>query len=284
MLRINNYQKIFGSYFLVAVLGLWSYIQLSGSTGENAGKINFWYSFLFGLIPFFAGLIGMVKSKQWGGLNSVLGKAIFFFSLGLFLWGFGENIWSYYNFFKSEPAPYPSIADIGFAPSIFFWIVGTVFFAKASGAWFALKRNSWAKALVAIIFPLLILLSYHMLVRVARGGVLVPEGETTLKVILDIAYPLGDFVALTFASLVLLLSRKYLGGIYRWAIVFVLLGLGTMYFGDFGFSYTTTTGSFYNANWSDLLLASGNFLMSFGILAFASNPGAGKSVSIEGEA
>src|SRR5688500_13845693 len=112
MLKLNKFQKIFGAFYIFIVL-LWGYIQLSGSTGADAGEINFWYSFLFGLIPFFGGLIGMFGSRRWGGLKSVLGKAIFFFSLGLFAWGFGENIWSYYNFFKNEPAPYPSIADIG---------------------------------------------------------------------------------------------------------------------------------------------------------------------------
>lgn len=277
MFKTNTFQKLFLSFFLIFVLGLWVYIQLTGSTGSNAGKINFWYSFLFGLIPFFGGLIGMVKSKIWGRFNSVLGRAIFFFSLGLFLWGFGENIWSYYNFFRAEPAPYPSLADIGFAPSIFFWIVGTAYLSKASGALYAFRKANWAKIFAVIVPVILLAVSYHVLVNVARGGVLVPEGETPLKVVLDIAYPLGDFLALAFALVVFILSSKYLGGIYKPAIACVLLGLAIMYFGDFSFSYTTTTGTFYNANWGDLLLASGNFFMTFGILGFATKPQTSKS-------
>lgn len=269
MSKINGYQKLFAAFFVLVVLALWAFIQLTHST---AGQVNYWYSFLFGLVPFFGGLIGMITSRIWGGLRSVLGKAIFFFSLGLFCWGFGESIWSYYNFFKAEPAPYPSIADIGFAPSIFFWIVGTAYLARASGAWLALKKSIWAKTFIILIFPTLFVLSWYMLVGVARGGVLVPEGETPLKVVLDIAYPLGDFLALTFALMVFLLSVKYLGGYYRMAIFSILLGLGMMYFGDFSFSYTTTAGTFYNGNWGDLLLASGNFFMTFGILGFATRP------------
>lgn len=271
MSKINSFQKTFALFYLF-IVGLWVYIQVTGSTGANAGKINFWYSFLFGLIPFFGGLIGMIKSNIWGRFKSVLGKAVFFFSLGLFLWGFGENIWSYYNFFKAEPAPYPSIADIGFAPSIFFWIVGTVYLAKASGAIHAFRKTTWAKVVAFVLPVALFILSYHVLVNVARGGVLVPEGETPLKVVLDIAYPLGDFLALTFALVVMTLSSKYLGGLYKPAIASVMLGLGIMYFGDFSFSYTTTAGTFYNANWGDLLLASGNFFMTFGILGFATKP------------
>lgn len=271
MFKTNLFQKVALSSYIVVVL-LWIFLQMSGRTGENADTLNYWYSFLFGLIPLIGGLIGMFKSNIWGGLKSVLGRAIFFFSLGLFLWGFGEAIWSYYNFFKSEPAPYPSIADIGFAPSIFFWIVGTFFLAKASGAMLALKRSVVAKATAAGLFIVLSALAYHMLVNVARGGIVVPEGETALKTVLDIAYPLGDFLALVLATIVFVLSRKYLGGIYRFAIGCLLFGLATMYFGDFIFSYTTTTGTFYNGQFGDLLLATGNFFMAFGILGFATQP------------
>lgn len=273
MIKINSYQKFTALTFLI-VLGLWVFIQTSGRTGVNATMVNYWYSFIFGLIPLIGGVVGMVKSRMWGGLKSVLGKAIFFFSLGLFLWGFGESIWSYYNFFKAEPAPYPSVADIGFAPSIFFWIVGTVFLAKASGAIHAFKKSALAKTLALVMTVGLTTLSYQMLVNEARGGVIVPEGETALKTVLDIAYPLGDFLALTFATIVFVLSRKYLGGYYRPAIAFILLGLAMMYFGDFSFSYATTNGTFYNGNFGDLLLASGTFFMSFGILGFATLPAA----------
>lgn len=268
MKKNNLYQKIFTTFFLVLAV-FWIILLL---TGKKSGDANYWYSFLFGLIPFFGGFIGMIKAKMWGGLKSTLGRAIFFISLGLFLWGFGENIWSYYNFFKDIPAPYPSIADIGFGPSIFFWILGTVYLAKASGALFALKKNTWAKVL-AIVIPILLLVpSYYVQVTLARGGTLIPEGETTLKVILDIAYPLGDFLALTFAALVFTLSYRYFGGFYRRAIVAILTGLGVMYFADSVFSYTTTKETYYNADWGDFMLTLGLFLITFGILAFATKP------------
>src|SRR4051812_47930098 len=102
----------------VIFTSFWGWIQISGFT---EGSYNYLYSFLFGLIPFFGGLAAMFMSKIWGGLRSAVGKAVLFIGLGVFLWGCGENIWSYYNFFLGIPAPYPSLADIGFAPSIFFY-------------------------------------------------------------------------------------------------------------------------------------------------------------------
>jgi hypothetical protein len=264
----NSYQKVAAVFFL-GVVGLGVYLLL---TDHKNGNLSYWFSFLFGLIPLAAGLVGMFKARIWGGLKSSLGKAVYFISLGLFLWDFGETIWSYYNFFKHVPAPYPSLADIGFAPSIFFWIVGTAYLAVATGAWFALRKTHVAKIFVLLVPIALLIPSYYIQVKLAREGTLVPQGETTLKTVLDIAYPFGDFLAVTLAAIVAGLSYKYFGGIYKRATVYLLMGLFLMYIGDVIFSYTTTKETYYNGNWGDLILATGQFLMSFGILAFCTRP------------
>jgi hypothetical protein len=268
MNKPNKYQKLIVGFFIINLL-LWVGLLVMK---HKSGNWNYLYSFLFGLIPLFGGLIGMLKARLWGGLKSAVGKAVFFISFGLLLWGLGEAIWSYYNFFRHVPAPYPSLADIGFGPSIFFWILGTAFLSIATGAMFALKRSHKAK-LFAIVLPLLLLIpSYYVQVKLARGGALVPKGETVLKTILDIAYPFGDFLALTFAVIVYGLSYKMFGGLYKRAVIYILLGLLVMYIGDSVFSYTTTKGTYYNADWGDLVLAAGLTLLTTGILAFATKP------------
>ena len=264
----NIYQKFLIGYLLILV-AFWSYLGLTHSV---EGTKNYAYSFMFGLMPLVGGIIGMERSKIWGRLKSSLGKAIFYTSLGLVLWGFGETIWSYYNIFKGVPAPYPSIADIGFAPSIFFWALGAIFLSRASGARFALKNNTWAKVVAGVLPVVLIAASYYLLIVVARDGVLVPPGESVLKLILDIVYPLGDVIAVTLATVIFGLSFKIFGGIYRLPIISILVGLTVMYAGDFVFSYTTTVQTFYNGNWGDLLLTIGLFLITFGVLGFASQP------------
>src|SRR5688572_7776355 len=159
----------------------------------------------------------MSSSKTWGGLQTAIGKAVFFVGLGVFFWGCGEMIWSYYNFVLNTPAPYPSLADLGFAPSIFFYGLGAFYFSKVTGAKFGL-RNKAAKVFVVIAPFVIFAVAYYLLVTVARGGVLVPEGEGVLKTILDLAYPLGDFLALAIAIIVSGLSFRYLGGRYKYDI------------------------------------------------------------------
>jgi len=60
--------------------------------------------------------------------------------------------------------------------------------------------------------------------------------------------------------------------VYRPAIISILIGLAVMYVADFTFSWTTTSGSFYNADWGDLLLTLGLSLLSFGTLGFSTKP------------
>lgn len=260
---LNQHQKALSGCLFFLVL-YWIVLYISGQT---SGVYNFLYSFLFSLIPLIGGIVGMVGSRTWGGLKSGVGKAVFFISLGLFAWGAGSMVWSYYNFFLSEPAPYPSLADIGFAPSIFFYGLGAFYLSKATGAKFGL-RNKYAKVFVVIAPIVIFAISYYVLVTIARGGVLVPEGETTLKIILDIAYPLGDFLALAIAAIVSGLSFKYMGGRYTLDAVAILLGLFVMFVADSIFSYTTTTGTFYNGSFGDLMLTLGLFLLTFGALGF----------------
>lgn len=262
-MKLNTAQKICLGFYVFLVL-FWAVLFFNKVV---EGKLNYWYSFLFGLIPLIGGLVSMFRSRVWGGFESAVGKAVFFIGLGIFLWGCGETIWSYYNFFMGVPAPYPSLADLGFAPSIFFYGLGAFYLSKATGAKFGL-RSQVARVFVVIAPIVIFILSYYLLVNIARGGVIVPEGETTLKAILDLVYPFGDFIGFALAVVISGLSFKYLGGRYKIDIFSILLGLFVMFVADTVFSYTTTVGSYYNADFGDLLLTTGLFLITYGVLGF----------------
>jgi hypothetical protein len=260
---LNRLQKVLCAYLLLLFV-YWSVLHF---THQTSGIYNLLYSFLFSLIPLIAGVVGMFGSNTWGMFKSYIGKGIFFISLGIFLWGAGSMDWSYYNFFLSQPAPYPSLADLGFAPSIFFYGLGAFYLSKVTGAKFGL-RNNVAKFFVVIAPIVILALSYYILIVIARGGILVPEGETGLKTILDIAYPFGDFIALAMSVVISGLSFRYMGGSYLLDIISILAGLGVMFIADSIFSYTTTVGTFYNGDFGDLVLTVGLFLLSFGVLGF----------------
>ncbi len=261
---LNTFQKAFSAYFVLLI----AYWLVLFQSHQTSGVYNLFYSFLFSLIPLFGGLIGMFGSRIWNGLKSYVGKGVFYISFGLFAWGSGSMVWSYYNFFMDIPAPYPSLADLGFAPSVFFYGLGAIYLSKATGAKFGF-RNKYAKVYVVVISLFILSMSYYALITVARNGVLVSSNENLLKIILDIAYPLGDVLSLTIAAIISGLSFNYMGGKYILDIISILLGLGVMFFADFIFSYTTTVGTFYNGNFGDLIFTVGLFLLSYGVLGFS---------------
>lgn len=262
---INKYQKVLLLYVVILLI-FWIGLFNSGS---QTGFWNYFYSFAFSLVPLVAGFIGCFLAREWGWFKSVVGKAIFFISLGSFSWGVGSMIWSYYNFFTNVAVPYPSFADIGFVLALPFWILGIVSLSKVTGARFSLK-NKLGKAFLFTLPVIIIIASYYLLVIVARDGILSTNyGSFNLKLILDLVYPIGDVVILSLALVIFGLSINYLGGVYKYSILTVLLGFGAMYLADFIFSYTTTLNTFYNGNLGDLIFTLALSLISFGALGFA---------------
>jgi hypothetical protein len=213
-------------------------------------------------MPLVGGFMAVSIASTWGGFQSNAGKAVFLIGLGLFLWGCGNLIWTYYNFVLHIPAPYPSLADLVYAPGMFCYGLGVFYLAKINGIPLALKGIP--TKIFLIITPLIVL----ALILATRDGMISSFSSNPVKIFFDITYPLGDFIALTIAIVLSGLSFRYMKGKYAFDIGAVLLGVGFMFIADSIFSYTTTVGSFYNGDFGDLLFTVGTFLLTFGVLGF----------------
>lgn len=265
--ELNIYQKVIGGYFVVMVV-YWILLQYSGS---KDGFWNYFYSFAYGLVPLFSGIGGCILSKHLGYLKTVTGRALFFISLGSFFWGVGNLVFAYYNFFAHVSVPYPSIADIGYALSFPAWIYGSINLAIATGTQNSLKSDK--KKMASLLIPIFVLiLSYYLLVIVARGGTILLNPENNTKLILDLFYPSADIVNLTLALLVFGLSSRSLIKKYRFSVPLMLVGFIIMYFADFAFSYTTTIGTFYVGFFGELLFISALYFISVGALGLPLEP------------
>ena len=256
-------------FYFVFIFVWWAFFFVTGKANAG-GEVTLGgalYQFAFGLIPLIGGVLGILKSKKWGGLKSYVGRALLFISIGAVCWGIGQMFWSlYYNIFTSVDVPYPSLADVGYSLSFPFLALGLISLSKATGARFSLKHPG-GKVLALCITIIGIIAAYYLLIVVARGGV-IDFTEGALKLFFDLAYPLGDLVIFLFSALIYGLSFKYLGGRYKIAILSVLLGQLVLFFGDFTFSYTTTVGSYYNGHWVDMVLPTAWMLIVFGVNCF----------------
>ncbi len=201
------------------------------------------------------------------GLAGLAFAGLRFIGLGLFFWGIGETIWSYYNFFLDVEIPYPSVADIFFAPSVFFYNAGVIWLSMTTGTRFGLR--SLGGKIFSVLAPLAIFaITYYVIVVIGHGGELLSDGNSVIKSVLDIVYPLGDAIALSVSVVVAGLSFKYLGGMYKYDVISILLGLAAMFVADSILSYTSTVGTAYSGDLGDLFFTIAVFLLTFGLLGF----------------
>jgi hypothetical protein len=270
---MNYISRLLPNYttkILVAVylLSIFWWLSLDKNS-EVIALSNYLYTFLEGVIPFCSGIYGLFLAKKWGGFSSIIGRSLSFLSLGLISWGVGEIIFAgYYNLLMLVEVPYPSLADVAFIVSWPLWGIGMIYLSRATGAKIAL-HNSYGRFWIMVIPLVSIAFSYYLLVYVARGGV-ISASEDPTKIFFDLAYPIGDIVILTLATIIYGLSFKYFGGKFRFAIYVLLLGFLVNYFADFSFSYQTTLETFVPGGISDLLFTTAMFAISYGVCAFDS--------------
>lgn len=225
---------------------------------------NYLFSLIYSILPLGGGIIGFTNARHWGGFASSTGRAVLFISGGVFAWGIGNIIFGYYNLILGVPIPYPSIADAAFFLLYPLSAIGVISFFRATGASFGLRHLS-GKFLLLIIPAFFISLSYYLLFIVARGGIITYDGDL-LKLFLDIAFPIGDVIVITFASILYSLSFKYLGGTFRKPIIFIIIGFISTYIADFLFSYTTTVGTYFVGKWVDIFYPTAFLFIALGLV------------------
>ncbi len=259
---INIFQKILIAYFCFLII----YWILLYSTGLKTSFWNYIWNTSLALVPLIGGIKGFFIAKSWGLWKSSIGKAVLFLSCGLFSWGVGNVIWTYYNIFESNPIPYPSLADAGYLPSYFLWTAGMIYLPHAIGGKFGFRR--WYSKFLVILIPVLVLaLSYYLVAFITKSTIIFASFTSYTKLFFDIAYPVSDAIILTTA-LVVGTSFKFFGGKYRLSIYTILLSFCFQYIADFLFSYTTTANTYYNGAITDSFFVTGLSLLTFGVLGF----------------
>ncbi|MBI5127779.1 hypothetical protein HZA76_05005 [Candidatus Roizmanbacteria bacterium] len=244
-------------YLFIFIFFWWSYLQIFKT--DDFSVQNQIFGGTYWLLALCGGLSGLYISRKWGGLGSVMGKAITFLSFGLLGQVFGQVSYSLYTFFFKVEIPYPSFGDIGFISSLIFYIIGLLYLAKATGAILSLKNVS--KIFLALLIPLVMLtLSYFLFLKGYEF-----DWTNPLKVILDFGYPLGETIYISLALLIFILSRGILGGIMKSKIVLILFAFFIYFLADYSFLYFSYYGSLHPAGWNDIVYAFAYYFMSISL-------------------
>lgn len=219
------------------------------------------------VIPILGSFVGFAVAKSWGGFKSRLGKAVTFYSLGLLAWGGGVVGWLIYIYVLGETeVPYPSPADFVYMLAQIMWYTASIIMARIIGAQYGFKqRHGWLKMLIGSVFA--VALSYILLVTVARDGDLSASG-LTLRTFFDFYYPIATALSLTLVLVIYLLARKYIGGLYKTALLVLFAGFIFQFFGDFIYTLSTTDETYYNGHWADVLFTTAMLVLTLGLLLY----------------
>lgn len=241
--------------FFVILTFAWVFIFLGGSTDD---PINHIFGFIYGGFSLWGGVLGLISSQRWGGLRSLIGRSIIFLSIGLLLQAFGQYSFWYYNYALKIEVPYPGIPDIGYFGTIPFYIYAAILLAKSSGAKISLKTLV-NKAQVIIIPLLMLSVAYYLF-----GKDYDFSEVGSLQTFLDFGYPMGQAIYISIAILTYSLSRKILGGIMRFPILFLIIAFLGQFLADYIFIYFHDL--YFPASFIDYFYLLAYFLMSFGLI------------------
>ncbi len=247
--------QILVTTLLVGMVAWWASLQSSAS---DQGLTVQWFSSTYGLMALIGSLIGFSAAKKWGGFETIVGKALTLFSLGLLAQELGQIIYAYYIYIDEIQIPYPSVGDVAYLGSVLLYICAASFLAKAAGARFSLKDARY-KAIAILVPTLLLAVSYWVLLNHHSYG-----SSKLLTIILDFGYPMGQALYISIAITAYLLSRKLLGGVMRSGILLIILALFLQYISDFIFIYQSSHRIYVSGRFDDLL-----YLISYYALVIA---------------
>lgn len=264
---MNTLRKMFSNRADKVLLGLFIFMMLWLTALQILGLKFTIYNYLdqviMSFIPTVGGIVGLIRTAQWGGIRSKVGGIVCFISLGLLIWGVGQWIWTYYNLFLNVEIPYPSWADAGYAPAYLFWGLGIIMLANLT----SIKLNSRpVERIFFFCIPLLMtIVTYYIIYVELHSGEDFLDADKPLKLFFDMYYPLADVCILTILVMSASLELNFLGRRLRLPTVIIIGGLISMYVADFSFSYTTSVESYYVGATADWLFAVAMFILSLGV-------------------
>ena len=104
---IDTIKKDWSAKILLVIMGAltlwWVVLRFMGLPNDSTQ--NQFFAAVYGLLGLMGGLWGLQIAKKWGGLSSVMGKSLLFFSIGLLFQEIGQIIYSSYIYLLKIAVP-----------------------------------------------------------------------------------------------------------------------------------------------------------------------------------
>jgi hypothetical protein len=218
------------------------------------------------VIPLLAGIIGLFKSAGWGGFKSRVGTAVLLCSMALMLFGIGMTIWTS-MIVAGMTLPYPSYADYIIVACMACWIVGLLVLGSVIGMTDDLRRFR-GRVKAALILGLSLGIGY--VVQVVVTGKDIPTYlQASSYGVFDVIYNFLNLIIIAIVAVAYVLSKRYLGGRYKSAILWIFGGMVVHYFGVIYFMHAVNTMTYFNGHLADLCYLVGLSLEGLGVISIS---------------
>lgn len=230
---------------------------------DNFFQKELW-SDLYWLMALCGGLLGLVNARVCGYWKTSMGRALIFFSIGLFCQVFGQVLYVYYSLVHDYQVMYPSLGDLGYSATILLYVVGVIYLGKSIRVSLVrFWRHLW---LIMLIFVLIFgALSYPMFLHSFQALKISWWG----MVLGVFSVVVGAFY-LSLAIFNYFFSQEKMMGVFGLEIKFVFFALLLQFFSDYIFWYEFGGPGYFSADWSDMVYLVAYFLMGVSIIKLRS--------------
>lgn len=223
-------------YFCILLATVWT-LFLFGNP-EKDTIYNYLYGLAQGVVYMIGGLPALIYSLKLP--PSSKRSSILFFSLGALSWAAASIFWAYFNVFTNVDVPQPSIADA-------LYILYSVF--TGIGCWHLLHAIHNNKSVGDFAKPFVIIFIIFFAGMIALGWPEVFTGDSVLKIIINLQYPVTDGFLFAIAYVMLLQEHTR----HKAIIVLFVLSMFFQVLGDVNFLILESFDSYWNGSLPDVL-------------------------------
>ncbi len=234
-------------YFLVLVA--WSLVLFL--TRQKTSDWNYLFNVADALIYLSGGTIALVEARKLH-LKNTLGRELTSVGIGVFLFGVGLSIWSYYNLALRVESPYPSFSDavyVFYSPILAYGLISLL---RVFGV--MITKRFYLESLGVFVLSAVLILSVNP-----------PDLASDLPFLakfLNVYYLLADALLVSLGIMMLRLTHGRIHG----SFFFFLIALFSMAIADFTFFYRVAQETYWNGDISDIFYAFAGLMFTLGII------------------
>ena len=227
---------------------------------SRQGYGNSLFGFCMGLYAFVFGLAISISAYRYNNHLPFRGPTAIS-SAGIAFFGLGTILWYHFEVFNNTGLPFPSASDIFYVLQFPLSSFGLILLSYQLSKKDSKEKNDYkGLTLLTLVYISIISVTSIFLTNY------IFDGSLNSKNILEVYFPVESF-SLTILSAFILLkfSKAWQKTSFIW-FSFVVLGFFSWFIADAFFIYEVQTGTFFTANYADLLYVSGVFFMMLGHL------------------